>query len=51
MFLTDFKTDMAKIKPFVLTMPDNHFWALGACIDKTWHAGWKKLRKFSKDRA
>jgi hypothetical protein len=50
MFLTDFKPDMAKIKPFVLTMPDNHFWALGACIGKAWHAG-KKFRKPSKDLA
>jgi flavin reductase (DIM6/NTAB) family NADH-FMN oxidoreductase RutF len=49
-FMTDSKPDIAKIKPFVLTMPDNNFWALGACIGKAWHAG-KKFRKPSKDRA
>jgi len=38
------KPDTAKIKPFVLTMPDNRFWALGDCIGKAWDAG-KSLRK------
>ncbi len=44
-FLTDSRPDIEKIKPFVLTMPDNRFWALGDCIGKAWDAG-KKLRKF-----
>jgi flavin reductase (DIM6/NTAB) family NADH-FMN oxidoreductase RutF len=43
MYLTDSKPDMKKIKPFVLTMPDNCFWALGDCIGKGWHEG-KKFR-------
>lgn len=43
-FLTDGNPDMKKIKPFVLTMPDNNFWAIGECIGKAWNAG-KKLRK------
>ena len=29
----------AKIKPFVLTMPDNRYWALGECIGKAWQEG------------
>jgi len=46
-FLTDGKPDAAKIKPFVLTMPDNRFWSLGDCIGKAWDAG-KKMRKTHK---
>jgi hypothetical protein len=40
-FMTDSKPDAAKIKPFVLTMPDNRFWAIGECIGKAWHEGKK----------
>lgn len=43
-FLTDGKPDYTKIKPFVLTMPDNNFWSLGEIVGKAWDAG-KKLRK------
>ncbi|KPK27680.1 MAG: flavin reductase [Desulfobacterales bacterium SG8_35_2] len=45
-FLTDGQPDVEKIKPFVLSMPDNRFWSLGTCIGKAWHAG-KKYRKSS----
>ena len=38
-YLTDGKPDVDKIRPFVLTMPDNRFWSLGACIGKAWNAG------------
>lgn len=38
-FLTDGIPDVAKIKPFVLSMPDNRFWSLGTCIGKAWHEG------------
>ena len=38
-YLTDGKPDAAKIKPFVLTMPDNRYWALGECIGKAWQEG------------
>jgi len=48
-FLTDSKPDIEKIKPFVLTMPDNRFWTLGNCIGKAWQAG-KKFRKHQKNR-
>ena len=33
-YLTDEKPDYEKIKPFLLTMPDNIFWALGNSIGK-----------------
>jgi len=47
--LSDSKPDAAKIKPFVLTMPDNRFWALGASIGKAWDAG-KKMRRLQNKR-
>jgi flavin reductase (DIM6/NTAB) family NADH-FMN oxidoreductase RutF len=43
-FLTGGKPDISKIRPFVLTMPDNRFWAIGECVGKAWDAG-KSLRK------
>ena len=42
--MSDGKPDVQKIKPFVLTMPDNRFWAIGECVGKAWDAG-KVLRK------
>ena len=47
-YLTDGNPDIAKIKPFVLTMPDNRFWGLGECIGMAWNAG-KSLRKLQND--
>jgi flavin reductase (DIM6/NTAB) family NADH-FMN oxidoreductase RutF len=43
-YVTDGNPDFKKIDPFLLTMPDNHFWSIGECIGKAWDAG-KKLRK------
>jgi flavin reductase (DIM6/NTAB) family NADH-FMN oxidoreductase RutF len=43
-FLTDGNPDFKKINPFLLTMPDNHFWTLGECVGKAWDAG-KEIRK------
>ena len=43
-FLTGGNPDPEKIKPFVLTMPDNRFWSLGSCIGRAWDAG-KNLQK------
>jgi flavin reductase (DIM6/NTAB) family NADH-FMN oxidoreductase RutF len=42
--MTAGKPDPTKIKPFVLTMPDNRFWSIGDCIGKAWHEG-KGFRK------
>lgn len=42
--LTDGKPDIKKINPFTLTMPDNHYWAVGELAGKAWRAG-AKLKK------
>ena len=47
-FLTDGRPDIEKIKPFVLTMPDNRFWAIGDCIGRAWDAG-KNMRRHNKN--
>ncbi len=41
--LTNGKPDTAKIRPFLLTMPDNTYWAVGAPVGRAWQAG-KALR-------
>ncbi|MEO5357824.1 MAG: flavin reductase family protein [Nitrospirae bacterium YQR-1] len=42
--LSDGKPDIKKIKPFVLTMPDNRYWSIGDVIGKAWDAG-KSFKK------
>ena len=37
--LTDGKVDVFKLRPFVLTMPDNSYWALGDRIGDAWSMG------------
>lgn len=37
--LTNGLPDVEKMKPFLLTMPDNRYWALGSCIGRAWDAG------------
>lgn len=37
--LTDGKPDIQKIKPFTLTMPDNHYWGVGELAGKAWRVG------------
>lgn len=37
--LTDGKPDVTKIDPFILTMPDNAYWRIGACVGRAWSAG------------
>ena len=37
--LADGKPDIARLKPFTLTMPDNRFWAVGQQIGKAWSDG------------
>ena len=41
--LTNGKPDAAKMKPFVLTMPDNNYWLLGERLAEAWKAG-KKIK-------
>ena len=38
-YLTGNKPDVEKIKPFLLTMPDNRYWSVGDCVGKAWNAG------------
>lgn len=42
--LTDGKIDPVKLRPFVLTMPGNAYWALGDYVGPAWDIG-KVLRK------
>ena len=39
--LTDGSPDIQKMKPFVLTMPDNRYWAVGESLGRAWHDGRK----------
>jgi flavin reductase (DIM6/NTAB) family NADH-FMN oxidoreductase RutF len=43
-FLTNGVPDIKKIKPFLLTMPDNGYWSVGELIGRAWSAG-KSMRK------
>ncbi len=43
-YLTDGKPDLRKTSPFMLTMPDNHYWGVGNHVGKAWSAG-KKFKK------
>ncbi len=38
-FLSEGKPDMKRINPFVLSMPDNHYWSLGETIGRAWQSG------------
>jgi flavin reductase (DIM6/NTAB) family NADH-FMN oxidoreductase RutF len=43
-YMTDNQLDVTKIKPFTLTMPDNHYWSVGENLGKAWGIG-KTLKK------
>jgi len=43
-YMTDNQLDIKKINPFTLTMPDNHYWAVGENLGKAWGRG-KTLKK------
>jgi len=36
--------DIAKMRPFVLSMPDNRYWSVGETVGRAWSAG-KKLNR------
>lgn len=42
-YLSDGKLDVQRMAPFVLTMPDNRYWALGDQVGRAWSDG-KKLK-------
>jgi len=43
-YMTDNQLDIKKIKPFTLSMPDNHYWSVGENLGKAWGIG-KALKK------
>lgn len=43
-YLTDGRPDVEKMAPFLLSMPDNHFWSVGEMIGRAWYDG-KTLQK------
>jgi len=43
-YLDGGKPDVKKIRPFLLTMPDNRFWAVGENVGTAWGAGAVFLR-------
>jgi flavin reductase (DIM6/NTAB) family NADH-FMN oxidoreductase RutF len=43
-FLTKGAPDIEKVKPFLLTMPDNRYWSVGDSIGRAWSDG-KSVRK------
>ena len=45
-FMTDGKPDPKKMRPFLLTMPDNRFWALGEQVGNAWKDGQKFKEQF-----
>jgi flavin reductase (DIM6/NTAB) family NADH-FMN oxidoreductase RutF len=44
-YLTEGKPDPKKMRPFLLTMPDNRFWALGEQVGNAWKDGLKFKEK------
>lgn len=45
-YLTDKHPDIRKIKPLVLTMPDNNYWKIGEKLGDAWSEG----KKFDEDQ-
>ena len=43
-YMTGGQPDHSPIRPFLLTMPDNRYWAFGECIGQAWDVG-KNMRK------
>lgn len=47
-YLTGDKPDVRKIRPFLLTMPDNRFWSVGEHVGNAWKDGTKFREKLQK---
>ena len=47
-YLSDGKTDVKKIRPVLLTMPDNRFWSIGENVGNAWKDGAKYREKLKK---
>jgi flavin reductase (DIM6/NTAB) family NADH-FMN oxidoreductase RutF len=48
-YLMDGILDIKKINPFILTMPDNHYWSVGENLGRAWGIG-KSLKDKSFER-
>ncbi|MEI7529153.1 MAG: flavin reductase family protein [Elusimicrobiota bacterium] len=46
-FLENGKPDISKTRPFLLTMPDNRFWAVGGQVGNAWRDGVKYKEKLA----
>jgi flavin reductase (DIM6/NTAB) family NADH-FMN oxidoreductase RutF len=46
-YLDNGKPDVKKVRPFLLTMPDNRFWAVGEQVGNAWKDGVKYKKKIS----
>lgn len=46
--ITDGKPDVEKMRPFLLTMPDNRFWSVGDQAGSAWKDGAKYRQKIKK---
>jgi flavin reductase (DIM6/NTAB) family NADH-FMN oxidoreductase RutF len=47
-FLENGKPDVRKIRPFLLTMPDNRFWSVGEQVGNAWKDGLKYKERLKK---
>ena len=47
-YLSAGKPDVKKIRPFLLTMPDNRFWSVGEHVGNAWKDGAKYREKLKK---
>lgn len=47
-YLSGNKPDVKKIRPFLLTMPDNRFWSVGEHVGNAWKDGTKFREKLKK---
>jgi len=47
-YLSDGKPDVKKIRPFLLTMPDNRFWSVGENVGNAWKDGAQYREKLKK---
>jgi flavin reductase (DIM6/NTAB) family NADH-FMN oxidoreductase RutF len=47
-YLSAGKPDVKKIRPFLLTMPDNRFWSMGEHVGNAWKDGAKYREKLKK---
>jgi flavin reductase (DIM6/NTAB) family NADH-FMN oxidoreductase RutF len=44
-YLENGKPDVRKIRPFLLTMPDNRFWSVGGQVGNAWKDGVAHMEK------